>query len=459
MAIDGPGLSYWKSTPEPLRNSARKVLAEIVNQNGMVFVERFYSVFLAHKDAADFLSNADVQLRLVNSMHNWLTQLITVDPFADLQAFNKRQTQIGEIHARLQIPNHLVLEGAGLLKTSIAEQVIARHELAGETASIVLLLSELIDYAMRLMSEAYVTDTKRQTQVDEAFRMFTLSQDLGLERERQRAALMQWSQDILFSVVGGKTDLSHSPLSNSPFGLWIRHRGALLFHNSALLETIENAIAHIDDTFLPGIENATLDKAELLGDLQANINTIQFVLADLFQMATTVENGRDPLTRTFNRRFLPSVLGREIAMAQSTRAPLSVLMIDVDHFKGINDRYGHPAGDAVLGQVAELIINSVRSSDFVFRYGGEEFLIVLIESDVAEAQRVAEGLRLRFQDQAITLPDHTTIKATMSIGVAGYTGHPDYEVLIDAADRALYKAKNNGRNQVAVAMAETPVLT
>lgn len=455
-AIDGPSLSYWKSTSEAARDRARKILSEIVESGADEFVELFYRSFLAHKEAANFLSHSVVHARLAKSLRSWVIELVATDPFSDTRTFDAHQTSIGEIHARLQIPNHLVLEGAGLLKTSIARQLFSLDLPGQETASSILLLSELVDYAMRLMSEAYVSDTKRQAHVDQAFRMFTLGQDLGLERERQRAAVMQWSQDVLFGIISGKADVALTPLATSPFGLWIRHRGTLLFQGSTQLATIEDTIAHIDATFLPHIRSSDADKAALLGALQTDINKIQFLLNDLFQMATTMENGRDPLTRAFNRRFLPSVLGREISMAQASGTPLSVMMLDVDHFKEINDRYGHASGDIVLGQIAELLMTSVRNSDFVFRYGGEEFLIVLIESDIAEAQRVAEILRARFEQLAIALPDKSIVKATVSIGIAGYDGHPDYEFLINAADKALYAAKHRGRNQVALADALAP---
>jgi diguanylate cyclase len=126
-------------------------------------------------------------------------------------------------------------------------------------------------------------------------------------------------------------------------------------------------------------------------------------------------------------------------------------MIDVDHFKQINDRWGHSAGDLVLRQVAEVILDTVRLSDFVFRYGGEEFLVALIETDAQQGFEVAERIRHQLAARELRLPNEAPFTVTASIGLAAYKGHPDYAYLVEAADRALYKAKEAGRNRTVIA--------
>jgi diguanylate cyclase len=211
----------------------------------------------------------------------------------------------------------------------------------------------------------------------------------------------------------------------------------------------------IDGVLLPKIAEGRIEKGaklnEPLSRLQATIDEIKFFLSELFQATTALEAGRDPLTRTLNRRFLLSILSREVALARSNGTPLSLLMVDVDHFKQINDRWGHSVGDLVLRQIAELILENVRLSDFVFRYGGEEFLIALVETDGPEALEAAERIRTLFMERTFRLPDGREMNATASVGIASFQGHPDYAVLIDAADHALYRAKAEGRNRVAAA--------
>src|SRR6185437_16243399 len=146
----------------------------------------------------------------------------------------------------------------------------------------------------------------------------------------------------------------------------------------------------------------------------------------------------------------PSILSREISLANSSATALTLLMIDVDHFKQINDKWGHPAGDVVLRQIAEVIMDNVRLSDFVFRYGGEEFLVALVETPESRGVEIAERIRTQFLAHQLQLPDGNVLTSTVSIGVATHRGHPDYAYLVDIADKALYRAKAGGRNRVEV---------
>lgn len=444
------GLSFWKTSPEATRTAARDTLSAIVRQNIDGLVARFYENFLRDEEASVFLSHTVVHERLSHSLRNWLLELIGMDPHSGLDTFDKRQVKIGEIHARLKIPNHLVMEGMGLLKTEIATEVADLDLGSRATAHTLILLDEIIDYAMRLMSAAYVTDTKLRVQTDEAFRLFSLGQDVNLERETQRATLMEWSQSVLFGLLGHGSNVAPGNLAGSPFGLWIRHRAAVVFQGSPILANIERLIGEIDSQALGSIDAG---QPASVAEFQRRIEEIKFLLNDLFQAAASLENGRDPLTRALNRRFLPSVLGREITLANNGHTPLSVLMVDIDHFKAINDDYGHAVGDIVLRHTAELLLSSVRDSDFVFRYGGEEFLIVLVETDRSGALAIAERIRQHLADQKVSVRGQDALSITASFGVATHEGHPDYEYLIDAADKALYRAKKEGRNRVVVGAA------
>jgi diguanylate cyclase len=140
---------------------------------------------------------------------------------------------------------------------------------------------------------------------------------------------------------------------------------------------------------------------------------------------------------------------QEIALYRRTGKSFAVLMLDVDHFKAINDEHGHAAGDAVLTQFSATLQAAVRSSDFVFRYGGEEFLILLSHATEAQALTVAEKIRAEVERHPFMTHAGTVLHVTTSIGVALYDGHPDYERVIDQADRALYRAKDAGRNRCA----------
>jgi diguanylate cyclase (GGDEF)-like protein len=163
---------------------------------------------------------------------------------------------------------------------------------------------------------------------------------------------------------------------------------------------------------------------------------------------------KDPLTRLFNRGYLDERLPQEVKRTFRFERPLSVIMFDIDHFKAINDNFGHQAGDQVLRDCADCIRRSVRGEiDWPARYGGEEFVVVLPETNLPGACVAAERLRRKISE-LIVVADGTEIRFTASFGVASFTPPDQKEdlsvakVLIDKADQCLYEAKREGRNRV-----------
>lgn len=127
---------------------------------------------------------------------------------------------------------------------------------------------------------------------------------------------------------------------------------------------------------------------------------------------------------------------------------MTVAIVDIDHFKEINDSWGHQVGDRAIKHVADLLGDNIRSSDYIFRYGGEEFLLVLVETGAHDAHVLLERLRKNISQLAFNVGGETEIAITASIGYAIHTGHPDYNLLLRDADSALYTAKRDGRNCV-----------
>ncbi len=161
---------------------------------------------------------------------------------------------------------------------------------------------------------------------------------------------------------------------------------------------------------------------------------------------------RDGLTRLFNRHFMAIALEREVHRALRSTSPLAVLMIDVDHFKAFNDAFGHEAGDTVLREVAECFRQSVRSEDVVCRYGGEEFIIILPETNEETAVERAELIRQAISKLRVQSKGETLRQISVSIGIAMYPAPArDATDLVRLADRALYDAKHAGRDRVHVA--------
>jgi len=185
--------------------------------------------------------------------------------------------------------------------------------------------------------------------------------------------------------------------------------------------------------------------------------TYQDKIEQEFQRQLYESATRDGLTGLFNKKFLVDRLSAEFAYCFRHGVKLSLCMVDIDHFKGINDRWGHVAGDSVLAQISRLVHSASRTEDIVCRYGGEEFVVLLREIDERGAARYAERIRRRVERAEFQFIDkdgnQRSIKATISVGLAtlGVTRYATIDDFITAADKQLYQAKRTGRNRVSAA--------
>ncbi|MFN8400414.1 MAG: diguanylate cyclase [Anaerolineales bacterium] len=204
---------------------------------------------------------------------------------------------------------------------------------------------------------------------------------------------------------------------------------------------IVNYIAIKEDVTAQKESDAKLREA--YGRLEEQMKEIQGLQDELREQAI-----RDPLTGLHNRHYLKEVLGRELSRAMRERYVISFMLLDIDHFKLVNDTYGHAAGDAVLKELADYLAEFTRTGDIVCRYGGEEFLVAFPNTKERDAFFIADRLRQSIQESPFYVK-HDAISITISAGISEFPTHGQYEALIlEATDKALYHAKNNGRNQV-----------
>lgn len=433
-------------TPRPLRQAVEA----LVEQHSSDFAEHFYTTMLKDPHASLFLSNEQVQQRLNPSMQRWLTAMFSVD-HADFEALVDQQEKVGQVHARIDIPVNLVLNGSRQLKHAFYKQINAtfKHPLSPGDASVYV--SDHIDMAMEIMSHAYSVANDRNARTEEAYKLFSLTQSIGNEREKQRSALLNWENALMFAIAAQQGTGGLPKLATSEFGLWYFHKACHAFEGAPEIATISRHIQQVDNEWLSALSHD--DAAQRLSALSAireSIRTVVMLLDDVLERASGLDAGRDSLTRLLNRKFLSVVLSREIEMARHSEKCFALLMVDIDHFKSINDTHGHDAGDNVLQQVASILDRSTRGGDCVFRMGGEEFLIVLVNTDQDGSRLFAERLRQAVAKEPMLAGADTLLNITVSVGVTLHDGHPDYQRSLQRADQALYEAKRSGRNRVVV---------
>ena len=195
------------------------------------------------------------------------------------------------------------------------------------------------------------------------------------------------------------------------------------------------------------------DETRRLEDILANL--VQPIKNALMYREALRAAAKDPLTGVANRTHLDTVLEREMELTRRHGTELTVVMADIDHFKRINDEFGHLAGDRTLKAVADCLSGCTRDSDMVFRYGGEEFCVVLSRTALDGAALLAE--RIREAVQALRVPTREQeISVTVSLGVAAFDGAQSMNALVEQVDAALYQSKHLGRNKVSVASAGDP---
>jgi diguanylate cyclase (GGDEF)-like protein len=221
----------------------------------------------------------------------------------------------------------------------------------------------------------------------------------------------------------------------------------------ALLGNTLNEMADQVASHASRLEATVEERTRALQDANASLAKVNRDLAsavdELARLART-----DGLTQLNNHRTFHERIAQEVRRSERSDSPLTILMIDVDHFKAYNDAHGHPAGDRVLKRVANILKNSLRNTDFVARYGGEEFAILLVDTPLSFAAKVADKVRTAVRGSVFegAKESQPSGKVTISIGMAGWPMHGKTAAsLIESADGALYAAKRAGRDQVKMA--------
>ncbi len=440
-----PLAESWKAQLLSCSGEVRRQLAEAADEPLDAHVDAFYASLLDDPRAHQFLTHDQVRTTLKPALKRWLQAILKAGP-DDVDTQIGANRHVGLVHARIGIPIDLVARGVRLLR----QRLILRFEPGhGAGPSALAVVNHSIDIAMEAMGQTYARAQERSSRTDAAYRLFTLVQNVGAERERQRALLLDWENRLLYAWTTHSSTYQGEPLAASEFGLWFVHKGVPSFGQCSETDSIQRLIGEIDAMLghAGNEEYSGLDaRLQAFEQIRERLATIRHLLTMLFERLGELDSGADALTQLLNRRFLPAVLRREIELSRQSAQPFAALLIDLDHFKQINDTHGHEAGDRALQHVAAVLANATRGSDYVFRLGGEEFVVVLVAVNEQQAMIIAEDLRRQIAAQPLAIPGQLPLQITASIGVAPHDGHPDYEHLMARADAAMYAAKQAGRN-------------
>lgn len=272
------------------------------------------------------------------------------------------------------------------------------------------------------------------------------------------AAFHRWDHAVALSlaeILAGTTAGGAPPLWDER--LWATGKHRTVMGNAPLLAELDRQIRELQDAAAAMCSAAAAGQMAVqdrFRDLQQQAERFAAGLRTLFAEIWNLLANIDPMTGLGNRTAMLRRLVIELERYQRSQQPCCVAVIDLDDFKPINDSYGHPTGDRVLRSIASLLAAGIRPYDDVFRYGGDEFVLCLPNSDLRTAWGVVERLRLKVAGWSIPVRDDCRLRTTVSIGVAPLTPDRGADAALERADQALYVAKRNGRNAICVSAAE-----
>ena len=445
------GLSQtWKDICDQYTENEHLAALQFIQKHVENLVTVFYEQMSREPASAEFFKDDIIQKRLIDTLRKWLLETFNVALNNDFEISAKRQQKVGMVHARVGIPSWLIMRGVREIERKIFEILELNH-----TQNILHMCSyivQIIGFSTEIMCRSYEINTEKKQETKHNYRLFSAMQDVAVHKDKQRGSLLNWENELMFKIFSGNVSFYHSLLSKSEFGLWFIHKAAYAFSGSDQVQLIIDRIYQVDELTQQTTQITDKDQLQHLIQQIRDLNReIQHLVDQLFQVAEYIESGNDSLTQLLNRRYLSTIISREITFARQNKTPLSLLAFDADYFKMINDKFGHAAGDLALKFIAEALQRYSQGSDYAFRIGGEEFLLLLVDTNVNRAMKVAENIRQYIENGVIRTVQGQQFSLTVSVGCVQYNGHPDYQRLLDAADIALYAAKNTGRNRIYVA--------
>lgn len=406
--------------------------------------ESFYSIMLSNADFSTFFSGEEQIRSLIERQKKFLLETMILPD----EEIKHRYIQLGEMHYDIKIPYIDYMAGMGILERGIIHSITS-HDDFDEILEFTFHFFQQIraftakGYLNKMLEDdindidLYLTHVHRATEIDTM---------LATER-------VIWLKNVLFAIKienRGAAPALHMPqeildsISSSA-----KHDPVLLKYTDEIATRMEMNARNV--FFF--LEKGSYEEVLPLYRELLSIYKLTLMLTSVVTIASTntlmVELSKDKLTSLLSRQTYDAIMKRELSIATAGQYELSFIMVDIDLFKNINDKYGHVAGDEVLVKVAKTLAESIRATDYAFRLGGEEFLLLLKGASHHVATMQAEMMRKQIEELQFEFSG-VTISITASFGVSTFSQPFElaYGGMVDSADQNLYKSKKNGRNQV-----------
>jgi len=439
---------YYGNLFTPETNSLLDTILPILAPSVDHYVNTFYTELMSDETTARFLDNELVEKRLTTELKKWLLQTLAPKTAEEIVESVRFQQRIGEVHARVEIPMSLVNSAMTIIKEEMFKTLVCSRLDTDAKVNAVVLVNRITDAAISLINDSYLRGKVQNERSSQEYRGASSAHELALEIERVKTSLYDWMTQKMVRYVAGEQVFSKSVYAHE-FGLWIKHKFPLICMHKERLELVSEALERAEI-----MRRALSDdqpegrKHQTITAFTEALNEVVWLLTEEANSILARESKQDTVTHLLARRFLNPIMQQETKLAMESKSVYSVIMADIDYFKTINDQYGHQVGDQVLGAVGTLIKENIRLTDYAFRYGGEEVLILTPELDLEGATQLAENLRRAVETMSIPLGSERSVSITASFGIATFVGHPDFLHLINEADEKLYQAKSAGRNCV-----------
>jgi diguanylate cyclase len=415
---------------------ARELLSEVVRVNRGALVDQFYDVMVPYPGAEVFLGSDLVHDRLHGAMSKWLEDLFTAKS-SDVEHLRRRQMEVGAVHARIKVPVSLVMRAFRELKRGIIARLVDTRCSTTDLAQATKLLAGLLDIALAIMTNAYALHSEQVARSDEAFRLYSVGHDLMTEREKQRAAIMEWAQEIFFGAQLPGQDAVLQSMSGSSFGLWFTHRARIVFGEPDTIDLIADAISRCDG-LVDSLNNpATPDRMALIRSVKAEVTEMVRLVTLMFDSAIDHNSAYDPVTKLVMRQFLSPAVSREIGLCLEGRPHFSLVSFVVDASSAQPSVQNAEAWDEALRRIAQVISTSSRSSDTAFRLSDHRFMVLRVESDAEAADQFGRVISDKLKNIHFTVWGQSVFGLGVRYAVTEYDGHPDPRRINRRAEQAL----------------------